>query len=235
MEKEYYKAYEKRYKQLHENNLSWETDVKTNIIEDTIIKYNIDKTSSILEIGCGEGRDAKYLLGKNYNVLATDVSKEAINYCKKIDKEHSNNYGVLDVLECNDFSKKFDFIYSIACLHMLVLDKDRNKYFEFINNHLNENGYALVLTMGDGKTERSSDITKAWDDVERVHQETGIKMNVATTSCRIVNFETLTKEVELQNLKIIEQGITSIIPNFPKIMYVVIKKNYFFPFLPYGL
>ena len=225
MEKEYYKAYEKRYKQLHENNLSWETDVKTNIIEDTIIKYNIDKTASILEIGCGEGRDAKYLLGKNYNVLATDVSKEAINYCKKIDKEHSNNYEVLDVLDCEDFSKKYDFIYSIACLHMLVLDEDRNKYFEFINNHLNDNGYALVLTMGDGKTERSSDITKAWDDVERVHQESGIKMNVATTSCRIVNFETLTKEVELQNLKIIEQGITSIIPNFPEIIYVVIKKN----------
>lgn len=225
MEKEYYKAYEKRYKQLHENNLSWETDVKTNIIEDTIIKYNIDKAASILEIGCGEGRDAKYLLGKNYNVLATDVSKEAINYCKKIDKEHSNNYEVLDVLDCDDYSKKFDFIYSVACLHMLVLDEDRNKYFEFINNHLNDNGYALVLTMGDGKTERSSDITKAWEDVERMHQESGIKMNVATTSCRIVNFETLTKEVELQNLKIIEQGITSIIPNFPEIMYVIIKKD----------
>ena len=225
MEKEYYKAYEKRYKQLHENNLSWETDVKTNIIEDTIIKYSIDKAASILEIGCGEGRDAKYLLGKNYNVLATDVSKEAINYCKKIDKEHSNNYEVLDVLDCDDYSKKFDFIYSVACLHMLVLDEDRNKYFEFINNHLNDNGYALVLTMGDGKTERSSDITKAWEDVERMHQESGIKMNVATTSCRIVNFETLTKEVELQNLKIIEQGITSIIPNFPEIMYVIIKKD----------
>lgn len=225
MEKEYYKAYEKRYKQLHENNLSWETDVKTNIIEDTIIKYNIDKAASILEIGCGEGRDTKYLLGKNYNVLATDVSKEAINYCKKIDKEHSNNYEVLDVLDYDDFSKKFDFIYSVACLHMLVLDEDRNKYFEFINNHLNDNGYALVLTMGDGKTERSSDITKAWEDVERIHQESGIKMNVATTSCRIVNFETLTKEVELQNLKIIEQGITSIIPNFSEIMYAVIKKN----------
>ena len=108
---------------------------------------------------------------------------------------------------------------------MLVLDEDRNKYFEFINNHLNDYGYALVLTMGDGKTERSSDITKAWEDVERMHQESGIKMNVATTSCRIVNFETLTKEVELQNLKIIEQGITSIIPNFPEIMYAVIKKN----------
>ena len=50
-------------------------------------------------------------------------------------------------------------------------------------------------------------------------------MNVATTSCRIVNFETLTKEVVIQNLKIIGQGITSIIPNFPEIMYAVIKKN----------
>ncbi len=225
MEKEYYKAYEKRYKQLHEKNMSWEADVRTNIIEDTMIKYNINKHASILEIGCGEGRDSKYLLSRNYNVLATDVSKEAISYCKKIDKEHSNNYEVLDVLNCDDFSQKFDFIYSVACLHMLVLDDDRNKYFKFIYNHLNDDGYALILTMGNGKTERSSDIRKAWDDIERVHQETGIKVNVATTSCRIVNFDTLTKEIKLQNLKVINQGITSIIPNFPEIMYVIIKKS----------
>lgn len=225
MEKEYYKAYEKRYKQLHEKNLSWEVDVKTDIIEETIIKYKFNENSSILEIGCGEGRDAKYLLNKNYNLLATDVSNEAIDYCKKNDKDHSNNYEVLDVLDCDNFNEKFDFIYSVACLHMLVLDGDRNKYFEFINNHLNDNGYALVLTIGDGKTEKSTDITNAWDDVERVHQESRIKMNIAATSCRIVNFETLTKEIELQNLKIIEQGITSIIPNFPEIMYVIINKN----------
>lgn len=225
MIEKYYKAYDKRYKQLHERNLSWENDVQTEIVEQIIKQYKISKTDSILEIGCGEGRDSKILLNKGYNLLATDVSQEAINYCKQIDENHSNNYEVLDVLDCDTFKDKFNFIYSIACLHMLVLDDDRKKYFDFIHNHLKSNGYALVLTMGDGIKESSSDINKAWEDTERVHQKTNEIINVATTSCRIVNFETLEKEIKDSNLFIIEKGITQIIPNFPEIMYVLINNK----------
>ena len=225
MIEKYYKAYDKRYKQLHEKDLSWENDVQTEIVEQIIKKYKISKTDSILEIGCGEGRDSKILLNKGYNLLATDVSQEAINYCKQIDENHSNNYEVLDVLDCDTFKDKFNFIYSIACLHMLVLDNDRKKYFDFIHNHLKNNGYALVLTMGDGIKESSSDINKAWEDTERVHQKTNEIINVATTSCRIVNFETLEQEIKDSNLLIIEKGITQIIPNFPEIMYVLINNK----------
>lgn len=225
MIEKYYKAYDKRYKQLHEKDLSWENDVQTEIVEQIIKKYKISKTDSILEIGCGEGRDSKILLNKGYNLLATDVSQEAINYCKQIDENHSNNYEVLDVLDCDTFKDKFNFIYSIACLHMLVLDDDRKKYFDFIHNHLKNNGYALVLTMGDGIKESSSDINKAWEDTERFHQKTNEIINVATTSCRIVNFETLEQEIKDSNLLIIEKGITQIIPNFPEIMYVLINNK----------
>lgn len=225
MIEKYYKAYDKRYKQLHERDLSWENDVQTEIVEQIIKKYKISKTDSILEIGCGEGRDSKILLNKGYNLLATDVSQEAINYCKQIDENHSNNYEVLDVLDCDTFKDRFNFIYSIACLHMLVLYDDRKKYFDFIHNHLKNNGYALVLTMGDGIKESSSDINKAWEDTERVHQKTNEIINVATTSCRIVNFETLEQEIKDSNLLIIEKGITQIIPNFPEIMYVLINNK----------
>ena len=225
MIEKYYKAYDKRYKQLHERDISWENDVQTEIVEQIIKKYKISKTDSILEIGCGEGRDSKILLNKGYNLLATDVSQEAINYCKQIDENHSNNYEVLDVLDCDTFKDRFNFIYSIACLHMLVLDDDRKKYFDFIHNHLKNNGYALVLTMGDGIKESSSDINKAWEDTERVHQKTNEIINVATTSCRIVNFETLEQEIKDSNLLIIEKGITQIIPNFPEIMYVLINNK----------
>lgn len=223
MEK-YYKAYDKRYKQLHDNNLAWEFDVNSDIIFDVLDKYTISNFSSILEIGCGEGRDARYLLEKGYNVLASDVSVEAINYCKKIDSVHSDNYRVIDVLDC-DIVDKFDFIYSIACFHMLVLDSDRKKFLDFIFEHLNGEGCALILTMGDGVNESSSDISKAFDDVSRVYQQTGEEINVATTSCRIVNFDTLFKELEVSKLIVVENGITSIIPNFPEIMYVVVKKG----------
>ena len=218
----YYEAYDKRYKQVHDKGLAWSTNSNTEIVEEIIKKYHLDK-ENMLEIGCGEGRDARYLLNKNYNVLATDISQEAINYCIKNDIAHKNNYKVLDVLSDNS-KDKYGFIYSVACLHMLVLDEDRNKYYKYIYNHLEDNGYALILTMGDGTKESVSDINKAFDDTKRTHQETNQKIEVATTSCRIVNFDTLFKEVN-NKFQIIEYGITKIEEHFDKIMYILIKKH----------
>ena len=75
----YYEAYDKRYKQVHDKGLAWSTNSNTKIVEEIIKKYHLDR-EKMLEIGCGEGRDARYLLNKNYNVLATDISQEAIDY-----------------------------------------------------------------------------------------------------------------------------------------------------------
>ncbi len=217
----YYEAYDKRYKQVHDKGLSWSSNNNTKIVEEIINKYHLEN-KNILEIGCGEGRDARYLLNKDYSVLATDISQEAINYCIKNDITHKNNYKVLDVL--NDNSKdKYGFIYSVACLHMLVLDEDREKYYEFIYNHLEDNGYALVLSMGDGIKESTSDISKAFDDIKRTHQETKQEIEVAATSCRIVNFDTFFKEIS-NKFEVIEYGITTIEEHFDKIMYILIKK-----------
>ena len=218
----YYEAYDKRYKQVHDKGLAWSTNSNTEIVEEIIKKYHLDK-ENMLEIGCGEGRDARYLLNKNYSVLATDISQEAINYCIKNDITHKNNYKVLDVLSDNS-KNKYGFIYSVACLHMLVLDEDRNKYYKYIYNHLEDNGYALILTMGDGIKESVSDINKAFDNITRTHQKTSQEIEVATTSCRIVNFDTLFKEVN-NKFQIIEYGITKIDEHFDKIMYILIKKH----------
>lgn len=217
----YYEAYDKRYKQVHDKGLAWSTNSNTKIVEEIIKKYHLDR-EKMLEIGCGEGRDVRYLLNKNYNVLATDISQEAIDYCVRNDITHKDNYKVLDVLS-DDSQNKYGFIYSVACLHMLVLDEDRNKYYSYIYNHLEDDGYALILTMGDGIKESISDITKAFDDIKRTHQESNQEIEVATTSCRIVNFDTLLKEVN-NKFEVIEYGITEIENHFDRIMYIVIKK-----------
>lgn len=222
--KKYYEAYDKRYKQVHSKGISWATNNNTKIVEDIILKYHLEN-KKILEIGCGEGRDARYLLNKNYNVLATDISKEAINYCIKNDLNHKDNYMVLDALSDTTLNEKYDFIYSIACLHMLVLDKDRNLFYKYIYNHLEDNGYSLILTMGDGIKESKSDITKAFDNVKRIHEESNEEIIIAQTSCRIVNFDTLINEIKNNNFNIIEKGITEIENHFDKIMYILINKN----------
>jgi len=57
----------------------------------------------------------------------------------------------------------FDFIYSVAVIHMLVLDEDRNAFYQFIRSHLRQDGIALICTMGDGNVEMQSDIGKAFE------------------------------------------------------------------------
>ena len=79
----YYEAYEDRYQQVHREGVQWFSDSPSKIVGQVIQKYGITKQAEILEIGCGEGRDAAYLLKEGYHILATDLSKEAIDYCKE--------------------------------------------------------------------------------------------------------------------------------------------------------
>ena len=68
-----------------------------------------------------------------------------------------------------------------------------------------------------------TDITKAFEVQERDH-ESG-KMMVAATSCRMVSFRTLERELKENDLKIVEEGITESLPDFDSLMYAVVRKD----------
>lgn len=161
---------------------------------------------------------------KGYKILATDISPIAIEHCKEWYPNLSQSFKVLDCLT-QELSEKFDFIYAVAVLHMLVLDNDRKSFYEFIFKHLKENGIALICTMGDGKEEWQSNIDDAFKMQKRTHEVTGDEISITATSCRTVSFSTLNKEIDDNNLEVLESGITSIVPDFPTIMYAVVKKR----------
>ena len=219
MNRKYYEAYDERYKPIHKRGVSWSSDQCTPIVMETIRNYNIDIETPILEIGCGEGRDSKTVLEHGFDLLATDISPEAIRYCKNILPQYNSSFRVLDCLSGN-LDTKFDFIYAIAVIHMLVLDRDRDGFYQFIYRHLSKNGIALICTMGDGTTEMQSDISKAFTLQQRDH-ETGT-IFVAGTSCRMVGFETFKAELTGNGLSILESGITSSLPDFNNLMYAVV-------------
>lgn len=220
--RKYYAAYEERYKIAHEKGVSWSSDKNSPIVLETIKKYNIHPQCDLLEIGCGEGRDSKAVLKNGYNLMATDISNEAISFCKKVMPEFEKNFSVLDCLS-DRVDKLFDFIYGIAVVHMLVLDEDRNKFYQFILEHLKSEGIALICTMGDGEIEMQSDISQAFDLQERDH-ESG-KMMVTGTSCRMVSFKTFEEELTRNGLVVIEKGITSALPDFNSLMFAVVRKG----------
>lgn len=220
--KKYYAAYEERYKSAHQKGVSWAADRHSPIVLEVIKKYNISLEHDLLEIGCGEGRDSRAVLENGYNLMATDISKEAIAYCKKTMPCFKENFSVLDCLS-DKLDKLFDFIYGIAVIHMLVLDEDRDGFYQFICKHLKPDGLALICTMGDGEFEMQSDITQAFEIQERNH-ESG-KMIVAATSCRMVSFKTFNNELTRNDLKVIETGITSALPDFDSLMFAVVGKK----------
>ncbi len=221
-DRKYYAAYEERYRTAHENGVSWSSDLATPIVLEILEKYEITSEKSMLEIGCGEGRDARTVLESGYDLLATDISEEAIAYCQRIMPDHAGHFQLLDCLS-DELGSQFDFIYAVAVIHMLVRDDDRKAFYQFIRNHLKPDGLALICTMGDGEFEMMTDITKAFEVQERDH-ESG-KMMVAATSCRMVSFRTLERELKENDLKIVEEGITESLPDFDSLMYAVVRKD----------
>lgn len=224
MQRKYYEAYEDRYRQVHAMGLQWAASVPSPIVAQTLEKYKIANRHKLLELGCGEGRDAFPLLAAGYDLLATDISPEAIAYCRSHSSEYAEHFQCLDCVT-GSLEGKFDFIYAIAVVHMLVEDADRDGFYRFIREHLSDGGYALICTMGDGTFERSSDITTAFQLQDRVHQVTGTPVKIAGTSCRMVSFETLNRELARNGLTCVEQGITNMEPDFPQIMYAVVTRN----------
>ena len=104
---------------------------------------------------------------------------------------------------------------------MLVLDEDRDGFYQFFRNHLTAEGIALICTMGDGDFEMQSDISTAFTLQERKH-DSG-KMMVAGTSYRMVSWNTFEKELTRNDLNLVEKGITSSLPDFNSLMYAVVK------------
>lgn len=224
MNKDYYKAYDKRYKQVYENNMLWEISKPTNEVLDTIKKYNINKDNKILDLGCGEGRDAINLLNKGYNVLAVDYSNTVINKCNELtNNKYINNFKQFDLL-VDKMDIKFDFIYSVAVIHMFLNNDHRKNFYRFIYDHLNYNGYALIISMGDGIKEYKSNSEDAFNNTKRININTNKEITVVKTSCNIKNKDNLIKEIESNNLKIISLEIINDVPNFNKCISIVLKK-----------
>lgn len=218
----YYEAYNDRYKTIHQKGYSWFSDSPTPLVTEILQKYNIPLSAPILEIGCGEGRDAKALLGKGYCLKATDISAEAISYCKTTFPEYASNFEILDCLK-DDHPFSYDFIYAVAVIHMLVTDRDRTAFYQFIYQHLTEHGISLICTMGDGNIERETDIRNAFQTQKREHK-TGT-ISVASTSCKMVSFSTFEEELAGNHFTIIEKGLTESFPDFPVLMYALVKKQ----------
>ncbi len=224
IDEEYYKAYDIRYKQVYESNCLWSSKDSSPDVLNIINSKKISKEDKILEIGCGEGRDAFSLLEKGFNVLAIDYSKTVINKCNELSNNlYRNHFKQFDIIS-DKMSEKFNFIYSIAVIHMFVNKNHRNIYYKFIYDHLVDNGIALIGTMGDGIKNYESDVRESFDNTKRTVINNNKEINIVATSCKIVDWTEFENELLNNNLKIIKKWISKDIPEFDNIMCVLVER-----------
>lgn len=222
--KPYYEAYDDRYRQVHGEDLQWFSDAPSAIVGQVLKLYGFSADASVLELGCGEGRDARFLLQNGFQLTATDISPEAIRYCRINNPQFAEHFQILDCVT-GKLDTKFDFIYAVAVVHMLVEDVHRAGFYTFFREHLAENGIGLICTMGDGSMERKSDISTAFDLQQRTHPISGKSLFLAGTSCRMVAWDTFLREITENGLTPVEHGLTALEPDFPLMMYAIVKKS----------
>ena len=115
--RKYYAAYNERYKTAHAQGVSWSSNVSTPIVMEVIERFGISHSQRLLEIGCGEGRDARTVLERGFQLTATDISGEAISYCKQKMPGFANQFRVLDCL-----SGELDDVPEMAFFNVGTID-----------------------------------------------------------------------------------------------------------------
>ena len=127
------------------------------------VANKLSNQQTILEVGCGNGRDAKFLASQGHLVTGLDRSGEAIELCKKLYSVESLEFffgTITDIEKIN--KKKYDLIYSRFVIHAMSLNEEiktlnmshklLNKYGQFfvecrsINDPLSRKGDILSNT-----------------------------------------------------------------------------------------
>ena len=104
---------------------------------------------NVLEINCGTGEDAIWLINQNYNVIATDISENMISIANT---KVTHNEKIFEVLDCKEIEKRFspnsfDLIFSnFGGLNCLSQD-ELQLFFKSAKKILTEKGQLILVIM----------------------------------------------------------------------------------------
>jgi 2-polyprenyl-3-methyl-5-hydroxy-6-metoxy-1,4-benzoquinol methylase len=112
---------------------------------------DINKSSEIIDIGCGKSFLIDNLLKKKYSkVSLLDISNNALKEVKIRTKNFPNS-GVFynsDILDFNP-DANFDLWHDRAVFHFLTKIDEINKYVNICEKHINKNGYLIIGTFSE--------------------------------------------------------------------------------------
>lgn len=102
------------------------------------------KPYRVLDIGCGEGKDAVFLAGNGYNVTAFDVSEKGLSKARELAESRSValNLFKADIMDFR-LEAEFDIIFSSGVFHYIPL-RLRESVIENLKSHTAENGINVI-------------------------------------------------------------------------------------------
>lgn len=98
------------------------------------------KELAVLDIGCGEGKDAVYMAERGCRVTAFDVTESGVKKAKLLAEKRGVELDVFTA-DINDFEigKNFDIVYSTGTVQYLFDDRI-GPFFEKVKNMVNPGG-----------------------------------------------------------------------------------------------
>jgi tellurite methyltransferase len=136
-DKEYWENYYAQHKIEHEPSLF------ARYIKEEIIKEH----RSVIELGCGNGRDAVYFANHGFYVTAIDQVSNEIEFLKnKLVQIKNLTFKSADFTKL-DYSGKFDITYSRFTIHAITEQQEEEVIFWTFQN-LNPNGKFCIEVRG---------------------------------------------------------------------------------------
>ena len=98
----------------------------------------------VLDIGCGEGKDAVYMAQKGYDVTAFDITENGIRKTLRLAEERGvkvNAY--VDDINTFDINEKFDIVYSTGTVQYLF-DENKKGFFGKLDKITKNHGLVFI-------------------------------------------------------------------------------------------
>jgi SAM-dependent methyltransferase len=122
--------------------------------DENLVSYFINDRigpGKVLELGCGNGRNAVYFAKKGCKVDAVDISEKSITWGQEIAQKHNVtvNFIQSSIYDLSIDDGTYDIVYDSGCLHHIPPHR-RIGYIELIHRSLKPGGYFAITCFRPG-------------------------------------------------------------------------------------
>jgi ubiquinone/menaquinone biosynthesis C-methylase UbiE len=145
------------YQKKNEHEVSWFQEVPKKSLE-MIDELNLQKDSSIIDIGGGDSRLVDHLLQRGFsNITILDISSEALEKAKvRLKNLPKNVEFVASDITLFRPNRKFKLWHDRATFHFLTELDQVEKYLKIAYDALEEDGYLIISTFSKTGPEKCS-------------------------------------------------------------------------------